>query len=283
MNIADPLVSAEWLKSHLDAPDVRVVDATWIAPWTDAYSHETALRLYKEAHIPGSVYFDIDEIADTESPLPHMLPSAEKFSSRVRKLGLGDGHRIVIYDRGNFVASARVWWMFRVMGHEDVRVLDGGWNAWLDINGPVEDLPPLTTERHFTARVQNHLLKNYSQIVDAIDRDDTLILDARASGRFEGTTPEPREDLPSGHMPSSINIPSTSLVTENGLMKSTDELATIFKGVEDDATLITSCGSGVTAAILLLALQRLGRDDAALYDGSWTEYASISGSEIVSK
>lgn len=283
MKIADPLVSAEWLKSHLDAPDVRVVDATWIAPWTDSSSQETARRLYKEGHIPGAVYFDIDEIADTDNPLPHMLPSAEKFSSRVRKLGLGDGNKVVIYDRGNFVASARVWWMFRVMGHEDVRVLDGGWNAWLGVGGAVEDLPPLTRERHFTVRVQNHLLKTYVQVVDALERDDTIILDARAPARFEGVAPEPRADLPSGHMPSSVNIPSSELVDEHGMLKSADELATIFKGIEDDAAIITSCGSGVTAAILLLALQRLGRDDAALYDGSWTEYASKPGSEIVSK
>lgn len=282
MKIADPLVSAQWLKDHLTAPDVRVVDATWVAPWADSNSRATAKRLYNEGHIPGSVYFDIDEIADTESDLPHMMPSPEKFSSRVRKLGLGDGNRIVIYDRGNFVASARVWWMFRMMGHEDVRVLDGGWTAWLSVEGAVEDLPPVTRERHYTVRVQNHLLKNYTQVCEALKRSDTIVLDARSEGRFSGKDAEPREGLPSGHMPTSINIPSSTLIAEDGCLKSTDELAPLFKGVDDGVSVIASCGSGVTAAIILLAMQRLGRDDVALYDGSWTEYASQAGSEIVS-
>ena len=281
MKIEDPLVSAQWLKDHFSAPDIRIVDATWVAPWAATDSRSAARRQYDEGHIPNAVFFDIDEIADSETDLPHMLPSAEKFSSRVRKLGLGDGNRIVIYDRGNFAASARVWWMFRVMGHEDVRVLDGGWNAWLGVDGAVEDLPPVTQERHFTVRVQNHLLRSYAQLQEALTRDDTLILDARPEGRFKGKDPEPREDLPSGHMPSAINVPASSLVTPDGFMKPSSELAPLFKGVDDDVAVIASCGSGVTAAIILLAMQRLGRDDVSLFDGSWTEYASTPGAEIV--
>ncbi len=280
MRVVDPLVSVDWLKEYLNAPDVRVLDATWIAPWVDANAHETARKLYNEGHIPGAVYFDIDEIADQDTDLPHMMPPPEKFSSRARKMGMGDGNRIVIYDRGNFMASARVWWMFRAMGHSDIRVLDGGWNAWVKADGPVEDLPPLQKDRHFTVRVQNHLIKDYGQVCALKDNPNVVVIDARPEGRFKGQDNEPREGLPSGHIPGSINIPMSTLVTPEGYLKSADELRVIFKAIEEDDYIVASCGSGVSAAVILLALQRLGRDDVALYDGSWTDYASRAYSEI---
>lgn len=274
MKVSDPIVSASWLKENLNAPDVRVLDATWVAPWTDKNARETAKRLYSEGHIPGAQFFDIDDIADQNTDLPHMMPSPEKFSSRVRKMGMGDGNRIVVYDRGNFMASARVWWMFRAMGHSDIVVLDGGWNAWLSVGGAVEDMPPVQSDRHFTVRVQNHLIKNYAQVCSLKDNPNVVVLDARPEPRFSGRDPEPRPGLKSGHIPGSKNLPMNCLVTPDGLLKSADELRTIFKFVEDDDYVVATCGSGVSAAVIVLALQRLGRDDVALYDGSWTDYAS---------
>ena len=281
MNTSDPMVSVQWLKDHLKAPDVRVVDASWIAPWSDNVSPQAARRLYSEGHIPGSVFFDIDEIADTDSDLPHMLPSPEKFSSRVRKMGLGDGNRIVIYDRSNFMASARVWWMFRVMGHSDVKVLDGGWDAWIREDGAVEDLPPVqSSDRHFTVRVQNHLVKSLDQVKDLVGDASALVLDARPKDRFDGTAPEPRAGLNSGHIPGSDNVPASSLIDSAGCLKSPDQLSELLSGYMNVSNLVASCGSGVSAAVILLALQRAGRDDVALYDGSWTEWALDKDTEI---
>lgn len=280
MKIADPLVTADWLKSHLSAPDVRVLDATWVLPWTQETDKDTGHRLYLEGHIPGAAFFDIDEIADTDCTLPHMIPPAEKFASRVRKLGVGDGNRIIIYDRGNFMASARVWWMFRLMGHSDVSVLDGGWNAWLAAGGAVEDLPPVTQERHFTCRVQNHLLKNYTQVSEGISSKSITLLDARPAPRFEGRENEPRPGISSGHMPGSVNIPATSLIASDGILKSAEQLENILGDISKKSQLVATCGSGVSAAVILLALQRIGRDDVALYDGSWAEYASMPDAEI---
>lgn len=278
--MSDPLVTAEWLSQHLSAPDVCVVDASWVPPWSPDAGSGASKKLYDAGHIPGAVFFDIDEIADTDSALPHMLPSPEKFSSRVRNMGLGDGKTIVVYDRAGFMASARVWWMFRLMGHEDVKVLDGGWTAWLEDGGSVEDLAPVTSERHHTVRMKNQLLKTADQMSAHIAKSDAIILDARPAGRFAGSEPEPRAGLKSGHMPGSVNIPATSLVDSKGRLKSADELKPVFSEMTDKSDVIATCGSGVSAAIILLALHRLGRDDVALYDGSWTEWASLEGSEI---
>ncbi|MFC6199888.1 sulfurtransferase [Ponticaulis profundi] len=280
MPIEDPMVSADWLKSHLESPDIRVIDASWIPPWSEASAPGAAKRLYSQAHIPGAVYFDIDDIADEDSSLPHMLPSPEKFSSRVRKLGLGDGHRLVVYDRSGFMASARVWWMFRVMGHSDIKVLDGGWQAWEASGGPVDDMPPIPGERHFTVRFQNQLLKNFTQVQQASSDEQTTILDARPEGRFSGKDPEPREGLSSGHIPGSFSTPATTLVDSSGCLKSKQELEDILGSHLSAPHLVTSCGSGVSAALILLALHRLGRDDAALYDGSWTDWASQPNPDI---
>lgn len=270
----DPLVSVDWLIEHIKAPDIRIVDATWIAPWTiDPDNATTAQSIYAAEHIPGAVHFDIESIADPNSDLPHMMPSPEMFSSRVRKMGLGDGNRIVVYDRGSFMASARVWAMFRIMGHEDVVVLDGGLNAWLAAGQETSDLPPIPSERHFTVRVQNHLLKSFEQVEAAVRSKDTPILDARPKGRFDGTAPEPREGLRSGHIPGSMNIPASGLMDENGLMKSVSDLQDLFGNIVGAKPVIATCGSGVSAAVILLALARLGRDEAALYDGSWSEWA----------
>lgn len=269
----DPIVSAEWLKQNLNAPDVRVLDATWYPGWIPRSS--TAQRDYLLAHIPGASFFDIDEIADKSTDLPHMLPPPELFSSRMKRLGIGDGHRVVVYDRNDFMASARVWWTLRVMGHRDVFVLNGGWQAWLDAGGETEDLPPLTSERHHTVRVQRDLVRSRDQVRDAIENNAVTIVDARPAPRFEGRAPEPREGLASGHIPGSVNVPSSSLV-RNGLLLAPDEIKAVFNeaGVDTQGQIITTCGSGVTAAILSLALARIGNPFAAVYDGSWSEWGA---------
>jgi len=276
MTTPDPLVSAEWLRAKISAPDIRVVDATWIPPFLN--TGRTGRMDYQSAHIPGAVFFDIDDIADPDTDLSHMLPSATRFSSKVRQLGLGDGHHIIIYDNNDFFASARVWWMFRAMGHRDVSVLDGGFKAWLDAGGNHDDLPPALVERHYTARMRSDLVKSKDQICAAIETGP-VILDARPSGRFQGIAPEPRAGLSSGHIPGSHNVPSTLLVAPDGRLKSRDALQA-YLGAYAGKPVIATCGSGVSAAIIALARAVLGDDDTAIYDGSWSEWAAAPDARI---
>jgi len=272
MSVSSPLVSAQWLLENQSAPDLRIIDATWFAPFTNP--PETGREAYMRAHIPEAVYFDIDEIADPDSDLPHTLPSPIVFSSRARKLGLGDGNRLVIYDQNGFFAAARVWWMFRTMGFSDVLVLDGGLQAWMEAGGETDDIPPVAVERHLTPRVRADLLKTKEQMAAMMGKSHPKIVDARPAGRFTGDAPEPREGLPSGHIPGSVNVPGGELL-ENGRMKSPDALRALFsaQGVEPSEPIIASCGSGVTAAVTALALAILGNEYVAVYDGSWTEWA----------
>lgn len=274
----DALVSTAWLVRHLDAPDVRIVDATWCLP---AQNRDPRAE-YAAAHIPGAVYFDIDDIADDSSSLPHMLPSPAKFSSRVRRLGLGDGVRIVIYDSNRFMASARAWWMFRLFGHADVAVLDGGLGKWRAEGHPVDDRPVRPIERHFTARQNNLLVRDLDQMRANLTRRGEQVLDARAAGRFRGTEPEPRQGLRSGHIPGSRNLPYSELLAADGTLKPEAELRRLFAAAEVDLDrpVVTSCGSGVSAAVLSLALYRLGAADSAVYDGSWTEWGGRSDTPI---
>ncbi len=275
----DAIVSTDWLAKHLDAPDVRVVDGSWHMP----AANRNPRTEYEEQHIPGAVFFDIDEIADTESRLPHMLPSPEKFASRVRKLGLGDGNRIVVYDTNGFAAAARVWWMFRVFGHEDVAVLDGGLAKWLGEGRPVTADTTIPQERHFTARVNTFLVREYDQVRANIATGREQFVDARAVGRFEGSEPEPWPGLSSGHVPGSVNLPFAGILdNENKTMLPADEIRQAFEGagVDLDRPIVTSCGSGVTACILSLGLYLIGRTDVPVFDGSWTEWASDPESPV---
>ncbi|MEO0816711.1 MAG: sulfurtransferase [Pseudomonadota bacterium] len=273
---AGPLVSAAWLKANLEAPDLRVVEATWYPAFQE--NAGDAKEVYASGHIPGAVFFDIDEIKDPSSSLPHMLPDTILFSSRVRKMGIGDGNRLVVYDRNKFMASARVWWMLRVMGVKDVMVLDGGLAAWTSVGGELEDMPPVAVERHFTARLRSDLVKNKDQVQSALGDGLTQIVDARPAGRFTGEAPEPRADLKSGHMPGARNVPAGSVMNADGTMKSKEQLSELF--ALGNGPIITSCGSGVTASTLALALACMGREDVAVYDGSWTEWASTDGCAI---
>jgi len=269
---ANTLVSTEWLAAHLSAPDLRVVDASWYLP--DAERDPAAE--YRAVHIPGAVYFDIDKISDTQSPLPHMLPTPEKFASCVRKLGLGDGNRIVVYDGAGIFSAARVWWMFLVMGHDDVAVLDGGLPKWLSEDRPVEDIPPRPQERHFTARVNTLMLRDAEQVRANLQGMTEQIADARGPGRFSGAQKESRPGLRSGHIPGSCNVHYAQLFNADGTLLDNDALRTKFieAGIDPAGPVITSCGSGVTAAILQLALRRLGNRHVAMFDGSWVEWGS---------
>ncbi len=277
----EPLVSTAWLAERLDAPDIRVIDATWFMP----NDPRDAKALYAERRIPGAIFFDIDEIADLSSELPHMLPTAEKFASRMKKAGIGDGTRVIVYDNHGLMTAARVWWTFRVFGHEDVAVLDGGFPAWERSGFDVETSPPRARmERHFTPRVRHDLVRNLADVQRAIDGGNrTPILDARAAPRFKGEAPEPRDGVRSGHMPGALNVPFQSLLNADGTMKSADELTEMFEGagLKSRVPPICSCGSGITAAVIALALARTGHWDAAVYDGSWTEWGGHKDTLVV--
>jgi len=277
---SDPttLVSTDWLAAHFDSPDLRIIDASWYL----AQANRDPKAEYDKAHIPGARFFDIDEIADTRSDLPHMAPKPEKFISRLRAMGIGDGHQVVVYDGAGISSSARVWWLFQLFGKTDTAVLDGGLPKWLAEGRQVEDMPPILRDRHMTVVRNAMLIKDVTQVAAASKLQDAQILDARSAGRFKGDDPEPREGLRSGHIPNSINLPFTELLNSDATLKSIPELAAIMqhKGVDMNSPIITSCGSGVTAAILSLALQRLGHKHHALYDGSWAEWGMYNDLKV---
>jgi thiosulfate/3-mercaptopyruvate sulfurtransferase len=275
---ATGLVSTQWLAEHRDAPDVKVVDATWFLPTLA----RDARAEYAQAHIPGAVYFDIDDIADDQSALPHMLPSPVKFSSRMRKLGLGDGTRIVVYDNNRYSASARAWWMLRLFGHPDVAVLDGGLAKWRAEGRPVDDRPVVPREAHFTARQNNLLVRDLEQIRSNLVGRREQVIDARPAGRFAGTEPEPRPGLRGGHIPQSLNLPHLDLIAADGTLLPAAELRRRFAalGIDQRRPIVTTCGSGVTACTVALALHQLGAPDVAVYDGSWSEWGGRGDTPI---
>lgn len=264
------LVSTDWLEAHLKDPDLRILDASWYLP--DAGRDPRAE--YERAHIPGARFFDIDVIADTRSGLPHMAPPPEMFISRMRAMGIGDGHQVVVYDGAGLFSAARVWWTFRLMGKSDVAVLDGGFPKWLAEGRPVEDMPPIVRDRHMTIQRQHHLVRDVTQVAAAAKLGDHAIIDARSPGRFKGDEPEPRPGLRAGHIPGALNVPFKTLQNADGTMKDPAALRGVFEaaGVDLKKPAITTCGSGVSAAILSLALERIGKRDHSLYDGSWAEW-----------
>lgn len=264
------LVSTQWLAAHLKDPDLRVLDASWYLPG----SKRDPFAEYQAAHIPGARFFDLDDVSDHRSDLPHMVPPVEKFMSRMRAIGVGDGHQIVVYDGSGLFSAPRVWWLFKLMGQMDIAVLDGGFPKWQAEGHPVEDLPPILRDRHMMVRRQNQMVKDVTQVSAASKLGESEIVDARSPGRFYGKDPEPRPGLRAGHIPGSKNVFYKDLLKADDTMKSPDEMRQVFleAGVDLDKPVITSCGSGVTAAILSLGLTRMGNTDHSLYDGSWTEW-----------
>lgn len=265
------LVTTQWLAEHLDAPDIVVVDGSYYL----STMKRDARAEYLAAHIPGAVFFDIDAIADKTSSLPHMLPSPEQFASTMRRLGIGDGQTIVVYDGAGLFSAPRVWWTFRTFGVRDVFILDGGFPKWKAEGRPIEFDEVRRTPRHFTARFDRGTVADAADVQKALAARDSQVVDARSAERFAGTAPEPRPNLPSGHMPGALNVPATALI-EDGRLIAPERIAAAFAkgGVDPAKAVITSCGSGVTAAILWLALDAIGHPPKSLYDGSWTEWAS---------
>jgi thiosulfate/3-mercaptopyruvate sulfurtransferase len=268
------LVSTGWLAAHLKDPDLRVLDGTTFLPGTG----RDARAEYAVAHIPGARFFDIEDISDARSALPHMVPPVEKFMSKLRAMGVGDGHQVVVYDSHGLFSAARVWWLFRLMGQENVAVLDGGLPKWQAEGREIEDMPPIVRDRHMTVRRQNHMVRDVTQVSAAAKLGDHEIIDARSAGRFRGEEPEPRPGLRSGHIPGSKSVPFTTLLNPDKTMKDAAGLRAAFAaaGVDLGKPAITTCGSGLTAAVINLALERIGKTDHALYDGSWAEWGAFA-------
>lgn len=265
------LRSTEWLADHLSAPDLVVVDGTWFLP----SEGRDAKAEYLAGHIPGAVHFDIDTIKDNDSTLPHMLPRPEVFASAMRKLGIGDGNSILVYDASGLFAAPRVWWTFRVFGLERVFILDGGLPKWKAEGRPLSDDIVARRPAHFTARFNSGAVRDLADVAKALSKGSVQVVDARPAARFVGSAPEPRPGLASGHMPGALNVPSSALVRD-GHLKPVDELKEVFSNAGVDVTkpLITTCGSGVSASILGLALEAAGARDWTLYDGSWAEWGA---------
>jgi thiosulfate/3-mercaptopyruvate sulfurtransferase len=266
------VVTTGWLAEELGAPDLRVLDGTWHMPQL----RRDARAEFAQGHIPGAVFFDIDAIADPTTTLPHMLPTAAAFAAAVGDLGVGSGDRVVVYDTRGVVSAARVWWTFRVFGHDSVAVLDGGLRAWKAGGRPLETGAPTPPRREFHARRRPELVRDLDAMRRNLATRAEQVLDARSRGRFAGTEPEPRPGLRGGHIPGSLNLPYETLYRPDGTLLPPEGLRAAIEaaGVDLGKPITTSCGSGVTASVLALALHLAGVPRVAVYDGSWTEWAS---------
>ena len=267
------IVSTDWLEKHLEAPDIRIIDSSWYFP----QEKRNAEQEFIDCHIPGASFFDIDKIKDNESDLPHMLPPSELFNSTVRKLGIGDGHKVVIYDGVGMRSAARLWWMFKVFGYSDVVVLDGGFPKWVKENRSITADITEKEIRHLTIYEDKSIVADRDDVLRATKLNHCSIIDARSEGRFLGKEPEPRSGLRSGSIENSINVPYETLLNKDFTFKKKQEILDIFshKGLVFNNYIITTCGSGVTAAILFLALDEIGCSKISLYDGSWAEWGKI--------
>jgi thiosulfate/3-mercaptopyruvate sulfurtransferase len=265
------LKSTDWLAEHLRSSNVVGVDASYYLPTQKRDAHAE----YRNGHVPGAVFFDIEEISDHSTDLPHMLPGAIQFGEAVGALGIGDGDTVVVYDNLGLYSAARVWWTFRIFGATNVFILDGGMPKWKAEGRPLETGDVKRAPKQFHAEMNIAPVAMLADVRMALTDDSAQIVDARSAERFAGKAPEPRPGLRSGHMPRSFNVPFQN-VLENGRLASRERIQAAFTsaGVDLDKPIITSCGSGVTAAILLLALEAIGRTPKGLYDGSWSEWGS---------